>query len=102
MAKPTREKYPTLAKAWDDYGHTVKFEDLVDMKVATTHHYVALMWMDNDDYCEYAELYSVDNGATWEFIQDGTEPIPVKVWRKAKVVPDCDHLDIDWDKIEEK
>lgn len=95
--KPNRKKWPNLAKAWDEYGHGVKFEDLFDMKVATTHCYVALAWIEKDgeeEWVNYADLASADNGKTWEMQNDGHEFLTKKQWREARVKPDCDWLEL--------
>ena len=94
MAKPDRKKWPRLAKAWDDYGHSIAWNDLFDMKCGQ-HQFVALAWMEGD-LVNYATLAGDGNvETTWEMQNDGHEPVPLSKWKKARVVPDCDWLDID-------
>jgi outer membrane protease len=91
--KPDRKKWPTLAKAWDDYGHQISWDELFDMKVGA-HGYVALAWMEGERV-NYADLATPDRGKTWEMQNDGHEDVDLKTWKKAKVVPECDWLDIE-------
>jgi hypothetical protein len=91
--KPDRNKWPTLAKAWDDYGHMIAFEKLFDMKVGA-HGYVALAWKIDEENIEYADLATPDEGKTWEMQNDSCGPYSLKVWKKARVVPECDWLDL--------
>ena len=104
MMKPDRRKksLATIVEAWDAYGHAIPFDDLLDMKIAKTHGYVAVCWDAGKDIhgvplVDWADLGF--NGAEWEMLNDGHPPVTRKVWDKAKVVPHCDELDIreeDW------
>ena len=89
--KVSREKYPAIAKAWDDYGHSIAFEDLFDMKMGD-HPYVVLAWMEGD-LVNYADLASSDGEKSWEFQNDGADPIPLSLWKKLKVAPGCDWME---------
>jgi hypothetical protein len=78
MAKPDAKKWPLLKKAWDEYGHMIAWEDLVDMKSDGNWAYMA--W-DDDGEIQYADLYRTKDG--WEFNNDGGDPVPKAVWKKA-------------------
>ena len=84
------KKWADLKKAWDDYGHTVKFEDLFDYMLRDDGYYIVVAWKDGDDV-ECADLYCV-NGV-WDFQNDGCEPMTMEQWKRAKIVPDCDAYD---------
>lgn len=94
MAKPDRKKWPRLAQAWDNYGHAKKFEDLFDMK-ASPHGYAVLAWMEGDmvNYADLSQGYGPD-GQDWDFQNDSHDPIPLAVWKNAKIAEMCDWLDI--------
>lgn len=96
MAKPDRKKWPNLAKAWDDYGHSIEWGGLFDMKAAGTHNFVVLAWME-DGLVNYATLSGIEDEGkiAWEMQNDGHEPIPLSKWKKARIVPECDWMDID-------
>lgn len=91
MHKPSRITRPNLAKAWDEYGHSIKFEDLVDIKMSHTHGYCAVAWME-DGKINFADLSRVDG--VWEMNNDGHGLISVMAWNRARPVPHCDALDI--------
>lgn len=97
MAKLERKRWPGLAKYWDDYGHSVKWEDLFDSKVAHTHHFVALAWKEGDlvNYATISGYEETPGKVTWDMQNDGHEPVTLSAWKKARVVPECDWLDID-------
>lgn len=92
--KPNRNYTPNLAKAWDEYGHSIPWENLFDAKFAPTHYYVCLAWMEPDGRVCYADLASVDKGKTWEMQNDEYESITLKQWKKARMIPDCDALEV--------
>jgi len=95
MAKPDRKKNPKLATAWDAYGHVIPWEDLIDAKFGR-HGYVALAWMEYGmvNYADLSQGYG-PNGQDWEMQNDSHDTVELAVWKKAKVVPECDWLDID-------
>lgn len=88
--KPDRKKWPNLARDWDAYGHSVKWEDLFDMK-AGDHAYVALAWMEHGEV-NYADLASGDGRQTWEMQNDGHEAMSLKKWKSGRVAQQCDWL----------
>lgn len=90
MNAPDRKRNGILAKAWDDYGHSIPWEDLVDMKVGQ-HGYVALAWRESDGLINYADLASPEQGV-WEIQNDSHEPMTEARWKAARVKPDCDWL----------
>lgn len=94
MHAPDAAKVPELKRAWDDYGHAVPWADLIDIKRASTHHYVALAWYDDKAHTmvNYADLTSTDRGKTWEFQNDGHSGLTLAEWKAARVKPDCDWL----------
>jgi hypothetical protein len=88
--KPTRKKWPKLAKYWDDYGHSINFDDLFDLKA--TDHYAVVAWME-DGMVNYADLSRIDDG--YEMNNDGHELISLKSWKGARIKPECDWMIID-------
>lgn len=91
--KPDRKRWQNLARDWDAYGHSIKWEDLFDIK-SGSHNYVALAWMEHGEV-NYADLASGDGGRTWEMQNDGHEAVSLKDWRRMRVKPDCDWLVLD-------
>jgi len=87
--KPDKNKWPNLYKAWNEYGHSVAWDDLFDMKVGN-HGYVALAWLEEGEV-NYADLSQIDHGV-WDMQNDGHDPIPLTTWKKLKVQPECDWL----------
>lgn len=94
MLKPTRKLYPILSTAWDDYGHAIPFEDLVDIKVRDDLCYCVVAWEENG-MINYADWARPHPNAPWDMQNDGHEPITKAEWKKARIVPDCDWMDID-------
>lgn len=91
---PERKNYSaTLVKAWNEYGHSIEWDDLVGVKIiiSETHSYAALAWLD-EGMIEYADLTSPDGGQTWEMQNDGGEQITKKQWQEARIKPGCDWL----------
>lgn len=85
-------QYPTLKTAWEEYGHSVAWEDLHDIKLSGTHGYAVLAFKDEEgDALDMADMASPDGGETWEMQNDGyCESITQAQWKKLKCVPDCD------------
>ena len=92
MSKPDWKKWPNLAKAWDAYGHSIGRDSLFDMK-SDRGAYAALAWMEEGEV-NYADLASPDGGKTWEMQNDGHEPVPLAIWKKMRVAPECDWLEL--------
>ena len=87
--KPNKDKWLKLYKAWTEYGHSIPWDDLIDMKVGN-HGYVALAWNCGDGMIDYADLSKCDD--VWDMQNDGHDPIPLATWKKMKVAPECDWL----------
>ncbi|QIG71268.1 hypothetical protein EVB32_161 [Rhizobium phage RHph_TM39] len=96
MAKLDRAKWPTLAKAFDDYGHSYKFDDMFDAKVRSDSNYVVLCWKIDEDFYEMADLASDGNG-NWEMQNDMFDGISLKQWKSLKITPQCDWFTYDGD-----
>ena len=94
MKPPSREKNPKLAAAWDAYGHMIPWEKIVDAKFGA-HGYVALAWIEHGRvyYADLSQGYGED-GQDWEMQNDSHDDISIETWKRAKVVRDCDWLDI--------
>lgn len=88
--KPNAKRWPNLHRDWEAYGHSIKWDDLFDMK-AGAHNYVALAWME-DGEVNYADLASGDGGQTWEMQNDSHDPVPLKDWKAMRIPADCDWL----------
>lgn len=93
MTKPDRRLLATLAAAWDAYGHSIAWDELVDVKSDGA--FAALAWSRGEDpgCVNYATLSLV--GDRWEMQNDGHEPLSLKDWRRARVARDCDWLEMD-------
>ena len=91
--KPGRKKNPALAAAWDAYGHSIAWEDLFDAKFRGDGGYVALAWMEGDEV-NYADLALAPD---WDMQNDGHDPVPLALWRRAKVDPYCDRVNFPGD-----
>jgi hypothetical protein len=85
------KKWADLKKAWDDYGHSIKFEDLFDYMLREDGYYIVVAWKYGNDEVECADLYFV-NGV-WDFQNDSGEPMTMEQWKRAKIVPGCDAFD---------
>lgn len=95
MTKPTRQAWPAVARAWDEYGHAISFDDLIDHRVGS-HGYVVLAWRERDGSISWADLSLVEgtwDRGTWEFQNDLGDMITVAQWKAARVRPECDYLD---------
>jgi hypothetical protein len=91
MAKLNPDHFPELKKAWDDYGHSIKFEDLFDYRRRSDGYYIVVAWKVGDQiHC--ADLYRTRD-TEWEFQNDGFDPITEGQWDRVKIVPDCDYFD---------
>lgn len=88
MTPPSAEKYPNLKKAWDEYGHAIPWESLVDIKINGS--YAALAWLAGDEI-EYADLESVSG--VWEMLNDGGAPVTKKEWLAARCKSACNWLE---------
>ena len=87
MKKPDAKKWPLLKKAWDEYGHCMAWEQLVDIKAAS--HYAALAWKEGDSI-QYADMARTEDG--WEMINDGGDDMTVAEWNSARVDEWCERL----------
>lgn len=92
MAKPDAKNWPELKKAWDDYGHSVSWNALIDMKSARGC-YVVLAWKEGD-MIEVADLARAGAGFPWEMQNDGSEPMSQDAWDLLRVVPECDWYEV--------
>ena len=90
MSKPDERVWPNLKKAWDAYGHSTAWKDLIGIKWARTHGYVVVAWKEPDGLIDMADLASPDGGETWEMQNDGHTPITMRDWNKLRCVDDCD------------
>ena len=89
MPKPNAKHWPSLKEAWDDYGHCVEWNDLVDMKV-NRDCYAVLLFKAGDDFYEVADLARGGRNAPWEMQNDGSAPISMKQWKGLHISEDCD------------
>jgi len=89
MAKPSASENPRLKAAWDEYGHSVRWEDLVGMKMDRGC-YVVLAWKTGEDEYEVADLARSHRSADWEMQNDGSMPMTLAQWNRLKIVPQCD------------
>ncbi|WP_336801699.1 hypothetical protein [Kaistia sp. MMO-174] len=89
MAKLSRKKWPTLAEAWDNYGHQIAFDDLADAKVRSDGAYVVLAWKAGDGFCVADLAYSPFN-RSWEMQNDSSDQLTPAQWRALYIVPECD------------
>lgn len=87
--KPTRTAWPTLAEAWDKYGHMIKFDDLAAMKIRSDGCYVVCAWKSGDGYC-VADLAAPTPQGPWEWQNDCSDELTVKQWRNLFIVRECD------------
>ena len=90
MAKPDAKKWPLLKASWDAYGHSITWDQLIDMKSGRGH-YVVVAWK-NGDRIEMADLARYDS--TWEMQNDGFESITAAEWKKLRITPECDSFEI--------
>lgn len=89
------KKWPELKKAWDAYGHGVKFEDLHDAKTDGRGGYVVVCWKEGDKL-SLADLARNNAGGPWEMQNDGMSPdITEAEWRKLRIEAECDNFFID-------
>ena len=86
--KPCAKGWPELKKYWEDYGMSIDWEDLIDMKVRSDGFYVVLAWRESDGMIGMADIAS--NGTKWDMQNDGFEPITKAQWERLKIVPYCD------------
>ena len=93
MAKPDADKWPMLKEAWDAYGHSIPWDRLFDMK-SDRGCYAVLAWKTAAGEVEYADMARAGAGYPWEMQNDGGEAITLKQWNAAKIVPECDWMDI--------
>ena len=84
--------WPELKKAWNDYGHAIKFEDLFDYRLRIDGYYIVVAWKNGDGDVECADLYRTQN-SEWEFQNDGCEPMTTEQWIRVKITPHCDSFD---------
>ena len=89
MAKPDAKKWPQLKKYWDDYGMSIEWSQLFDMKVRSDGFYVVLAWKNSIGEVEMADIASDGNGK-WDMQNDGCEPITMKQWERLEIVAHCD------------
>ncbi len=91
MAKIDPKKWPSLKKAWDEYGHAVAFEDLDGLKTDSRGNYVVVRWKEKDGPgVGMADLARAGADHPWEMQNDGMDEITEADWRKLEIVPDCD------------
>jgi hypothetical protein len=94
MAKPEAKNLPELKKAWDEYGHMIAWDDLLDVKIrADDHCYAVLAWKEYD-MINMADLYRTGHDKPWEMQNDGHDPITPAEWKKLRIVPYCDWFEI--------
>lgn len=91
---PSATAWPNLKKAWDDYGHGTKWDELDGIKSSFTHGYVVVRWTYKDGRVGMADLASPDGGKSWEMQNDGFVDITEAEWKKLRCVPDCDWFEI--------
>ena len=95
MTPPSATRFSGAKKAWDEYGHVIPWDKLIDFKFqeySTGGAYLAVAWRpykDLDEIC-YADLEEV-NGV-WEVNNDGSARIPSKDWEAARCVRECNWL----------
>ena len=97
MAKPKAANWPTLKAYWDEYGHSISWDQLTDMKVRDDGMYVVLAWKDPDGDIGIADVAC--GGGQWDMQNDGFPPLTPAEWRKLRITPYCDSFDIpgkDW------
>lgn len=95
MTKPSATKFPALKKAWDDYGHIIPWEKLVDIKIKYWDYgggFACLAWQHKDGMIEYADLELA--GGVWEMNNDGGAGITLKQWQAATIPDDCNWLKV--------
>lgn len=90
MTKPTAKKWPALKKAWDEYGHLIAWDDLVDLRQRGGHEgaYVLVAWVTSPGFYSYASL--AWNGEAWEMQDDSADDISVEDWKNIKFTDNCD------------
>ena len=92
MAKPDAKKWPGLKQAWDDYGHSISWDQLVDMK-SDRGMYVVLAWKEGDQYfC--ADMERAGHDQPWEMNNDGSEPYTEDQWNGLTIPPDCNWFEV--------
>lgn len=80
-----------LKEAWDEYGHAIKFEDLIDYKIRPDHCYIVVAWRQEDGMIDMADLARPSRSSDWDMQNDGhSTPISDKDWNKLHIVPHCD------------
>lgn len=84
---------PQLRKAWDEYGHMITLEQIVMVKGSST--FLALAWEDGDGMVNYATL--AWDGDTWQWQDDGHDPIPLSTFKLGRVPSDCDWINFPGD-----
>jgi hypothetical protein len=94
MAKPDATKWPKLAKAFNDYGFIVKWDELFDMKTDRGC-YAVIAWKNKKNpniihMADFARAHCTD----WEVQNDGFDNITLAEWKKLRIVPDCDWFEI--------
>lgn len=90
--KPDPKKCKSLAAYWEQYGHSIDFNKLFDMKARGDGCYVALAWKIDDDLVNYADLARGGIDAPWEMQNDEHEDMSLAQWRRLKIKPECDWL----------
>src|SRR4051812_46882530 len=90
MAKPNAQKVPMLKEAWDEYGMTISWDQLFDMKMRSDKCYVVVAWRNKTGMVEMADLVRGDIEDPWEVQNDGFTPITEADWKKLKIKPECD------------
>lgn len=92
MPNVSRTNWPQLAKAWDDYGHSIAFEDLIGIKVRSDGWYVVVAWKEGEKHIGVADL--AYDGEEWQ-MQNDSEMLTIKQWKSLRIVPDCDWFEVD-------
>lgn len=82
------KEWPELKKAWDDYGHSIPFEQLDGIK-SQRGCYAVVRWKNEDGTVGLADLARGRNGP-WEMQNDGFDDVSEADWRKLRIVEDCD------------
>jgi hypothetical protein len=91
VAKPKSKDWPELAKAWNDYGLCIGFDDVEDMKARSDACYVVCMWKDSHGSVNVADLAAPRPEGPWEF-QNDNELLEggMDEWKSLRIVPECD------------
>jgi len=93
MPKPSKTNNPMLKQAWEEYGHMISWEQLVDMKMDRGC-YVVLAWEEEDGTIGVADMARGGSNQPWEMQNDGGDTITKAEWKELRIVPDCDWFEI--------